>query len=127
MRYITLGNRKTIKQRASVRHVRLRKKIKGTAVRPRLAVYRSLNHVYAQLINDNLGVTIASASSLDVAIKKSPPTRSKTETSRLVGSLMAERAKKHGISNAVFDRGGNKYHGRVKALADSVREGGIVI
>lgn len=119
--------RKTIKQRATLRHVRLRKKIRGTSIRPRLAVYRSLNHVYAQLIDDDLGVTIASASSLDVDVKKDITRQSKTEISRLVGSLMAKRAKTNGISNVVFDRGGNRYHGRVKALADAVREGGLVI
>ena len=119
--------RKTIKQRATLRHVRLRKKIRGTSIRPRLAVYRSLNHVYAQLIDDDLGVTIASASSLDVDVKKDITRQSKTEISRLVGPLMAKRAKTNGISNVVFDRGGNRYHGRVKALADAVREGGLVI
>tara|TARA_B100001013_G_scaffold118610_1_gene68597 strand:+ start:2515 stop:2883 length:369 start_codon:yes stop_codon:yes gene_type:complete len=122
-----LVGRKTIKQRATLRHVRLRKKIRGTSIRPRLAVYRSLNHVYAQLIDDDLGVTIASASSLDVDVKKDITRQSKTEISRLVGTLMAKRAKTNGISNVVFDRGGNRYHGRVKALADAVREGGLVI
>ena len=122
-----MAGRKTIKQRATVRHVRLRNKIKGTSTRPRLAVYRSLNHVYAQLIDDDLGVTIASASSLDVDLKKDITKHSKTEISRLVGTLMAKRAKTNGISNVVFDRGGNRYHGRVKALADAVREGGLVI
>tara|TARA_B100001167_G_C16499088_1_gene180384 strand:- start:115 stop:483 length:369 start_codon:yes stop_codon:yes gene_type:complete len=122
-----LVGRKTIKQRATLRHVRLRKKIRGTSIRPRLAVYRSLNHVYAQLIDDDLGVTIASASSLDVDVKKDITRQNKTEISRLVGTLMAKRAKTNGISNVVFDRGGNRYHGRVKALADAVREGGLVI
>ncbi|MCH2312079.1 MAG: 50S ribosomal protein L18 [SAR202 cluster bacterium] len=122
-----MAGRKTIKQRASLRHVRLRKKIRGTAARPRLAVYRSLNHVYAQLIDDDRGVTIASASSVDGDLKKDISKQSKTEISKLVGSLMAKRAKTHGISNVVFDRGGNRYHGRVKALADAVREGGLVI
>ena len=116
-----MAGRKTIKQRATLRHVR------GTAARPRLAVYRSLNHVYAQLIDDDRGVTIASASSVDGDLKKDISKQSKTEISKLVGSLMAKRAKTHGISNVVFDRGGNRYHGRVKALADAVREGGLVI
>ena len=119
--------RKTIKQRATLRHVRLRKKIRGTSIRPRLAVYRSLNHVYAQLIDDDLGVTIASASSLDVDVKKDITRQSKTEISRLVGTLMAKRAKTNGISNVVFDRGGNRYHGRVKAFADAARKGGLVL
>jgi len=122
-----LAGRKTIKQRASVRHVRLKKKIKGTAAKPRLAVYRSLNHVYAQLIDDDLGITIASASSVEGDVKKDISSQNKTEISRLVGTLVAKRAKNHGISNLVFDRGGNKYHGRVKALADAVRQGGLVI
>ena len=122
-----MAGRKTIKQRASVRHVRLRKKIKGTAAKPRLAVYRSLNHVYAQLIDDDLGITIASASSVEGDVKKDISSQNKTEISRLVGTLVAKRAKNHGISNLVFDRGGNKYHGRVKALADAVRQGGLVI
>jgi|TARA_B110000263_G_C15216766_1_gene467916 large subunit ribosomal protein L18 len=122
-----LAGRKTIKQRASLRHVRLRKKIKGTAARPRLAVYRSLNHVYAQLIDDDLGVTIASASSVEGDVKKDVSSQNKTEISRLVGTLVAKRAINHGISKIVFDRGGNKYHGRVKALADAARQGGLVI
>ena len=122
-----MAGRKTIKQRASLRHVRLRKKIKGTAARPRLAVYRSLNHVYAQLIDDDLGVTIASASSVEGDVKKDVSSQNKTEISRLVGILVAKRAINHGISKIVFDRGGNKYHGRVKALADAARQGGLVI
>jgi large subunit ribosomal protein L18 len=105
----------------------LRKKIKGTAARPRLAVYRSLNHVYAQLIDDDLGVTIASASSVEGDVKKDVSSQNKTEISRLVGTLVAKRAINHGISKIVFDRGGNKYHGRVKALADAARQGGLVI
>ena len=119
-----MAGRKTIKQRATLRHVRLRKKIRGTAARPRLAVYRSLNHVYAQLIDDSLGHTMASASSLP--LKEDYKEATKTNTAAVVGKNIAEAAVKLGVSRIVFDRGGYKYHGRIKALAEAVREGGLV-
>ena len=100
---------------------RIRKKINGTAERPRLTVFRSTQHIYAQLIDDLAGHTLASASSLeDVALKGT-----NTEKSVAVGKKLAERAQAAGIDTAVFDRNGFRYHGRVKALADSAREGGI--
>ena len=117
---------RTNKARRVMRHVRVRRKIGGTAERPRLSVYRSLNHVYAQVIDDTQGVTIASASSLESAIRSQEDSKSKVDVAGLVGGLVSERAKERGISQVVFDRGGYKYHGRVKALADAAREGGLV-
>ncbi len=106
------------------RHRRVRKKVTGTSERPRLAVFRSLRHVYAQIIDDTQGVTLVSASSLDKEVA-SEKGGAKSDVSKTVGSLLAERAKSGGIKSVVFDRGGNRYHGRVKALADAVREGGL--
>ena len=100
------------------RHARVRNKIAGTAERPRLAVFRSLTHIYAQLIDDQGGKTIVAASDADGTGKKS-------ERAAAVGKLLAERAKAAGIENVVFDRGGYRYHGRVKALADAARKGGL--
>lgn len=119
--------KKTSKHRVRIRHARVRKRVSGTAERPRLAVYRSLQHVYAQLIDDVSGVTLAAASSLEGDVKTGSSGRNKTATSRAVGELVAKRAVEKGIKTAVFDRGGNKYHGRVKALAEAAREGGLVI
>jgi large subunit ribosomal protein L18 len=104
------------------RHVRVRKKISGTAERPRLAVYRSNRHIYAQLIDDVQATTLASASDRDV---KSGET--KTDAAKAVGELLAERAKQAGIEHAIFDRGGRLYHGRVAAVADGAREKGLQI
>ena len=101
---------------------RIRKKIKGTAERPRLSIFRSNTSIYCQLINDLEGNTVASASSKDSSIDQSV---SKSEQSRLVGKLIAEKAISKEITQVVFDRGGNLYHGRVKALADGAREGGL--
>lgn len=103
------------------RHARVRGKISGTAERPRLNVYRSNTNIYAQLIDDVAGVTLASATSLDKSIEGG----TKTEQSAKVGQLIAERAQKAGIEEVVFDRGGYLYHGRVKALADAARENGL--
>ncbi len=100
---------------------RIRKKISGTAERPRLSVFRSEKHIYAQLIDDLTGHTLASASSLEDSSLKG----SGTEKSTVVGKKLAERAKEAGVEEAVFDRNGFRYHGRVKALADGAREGGI--
>ena len=104
------------------RHRRVRKHVVGTTTRPRLAVYRSNRYIYAQVIDDNAGRTVAAASSQE------EPFRSKTlstDTAGEVGKLVAERAKEAGISSVVFDRGGFKYHGRIKALADAAREAGL--
>ncbi len=108
------------------RHMRVRKQIAGTSKRPRLNVYRSLSQIYAQVIDDTKGHTLASASTLDSELKKKVKGLKKTEQARLVGELVAKRAKEKGIRQVVFDRGGYKYHGRVKALADAARESGLV-
>ena len=107
------------------RHKRVRRKIAGTAERPRLNVFRSGKHIYAQLIDDNQGHTLVAASSIDAAIKEKKDTGNDQEAARMVGELIADRAKNKGIEEAVFDRGGYLYHGRVKALAEGVREKGI--
>ena len=105
------------------RHARVRNKVRGNAARPRLAVYRSLTHIYAQLIDDDAGKTLAAASSVDGATKGSKD--KKSERARAVGAALGERAKKAGIDEVVFDRGGYRYHGRVKALAEGVRATGV--
>lgn len=107
------------------RHLRVRKKVYGTAERPRLNVYRSEKHIYAQLINDDLGVTLAAASSLDKELKGKLNCGSNKEAARVVGELVAKRALEKGISKVVFDRGGYIYHGRVKELAEAAREAGL--
>lgn len=107
------------------RHVRVRRTVKGTPDRPRMAVYRSLEHIYVQVIDDVAGHTLASASTLDKDVKKAAKGMRKTDEAKVVGQMIAERAKQAGITRVVFDRGGNRYHGRVKALADSAREAGL--
>jgi large subunit ribosomal protein L18 len=103
-------------------HARIRKKVAGTTERPRLAVHYSNQHVYAQLIDDTAGRTLASASTLDKSIEKAA---SNIESAAKVGALVAERAKAANISAVVFDRGGHLYHGKIKALADAAREAGL--
>ena len=105
------------------RHSRVREKVKGSADRPRLAVYRSLNQIYAQLIDDTAGRTLLAASSLEAKDAK----EKKSERAKAVGAALGERAKKAGIGEVVFDRGGYRYHGRVKALADGVRAAGVKV
>lgn len=105
------------------RQLRIRKRVVGSAVRPRLNVFRSSKHIYAQLIDDVTGVTIASASSLDK--EANVATGSNVEAAQAVGSLIAKRAQEKGLTEIVFDRGGYLYHGRVKALADAAREAGL--
>lgn len=107
------------------RHRRLRVKVQGTQERPRLNVYRSLEHIYAQVIDDTVGHTLVAASTLDTEVKKAIDGKSKSDAAKIVGQIVARRAKAAGISKVVFDRGGNRYHGRVKALADGAREGGL--
>ena len=107
------------------RHVRVREKIKGTSSIPRLCVYRSPNHIYAQVIDDTRGHTLAAASTLDAEIKGELEGKKKSDKSVLVGTLIAKRAKDKGIEKVAFDRGGFKYHGRIKALADAAREEGL--
>ncbi len=108
------------------RHRRVRAKVSGTAERPRLNVALSLKHIYAQLIDDTRGHTLAAASTLDKSLRDALKTGGNVEAARAVGKLIAERAQAAGITTVVFDRGGYKYHGRVKALADSAREGGLI-
>lgn len=103
-------------------HYRIKKKVKGTAARPRMSIFRSNRDIYVQLIDDVKGVTLASASSRETSVTK---TINKTEQAMQVGKIIAERAKNEGIETVVFDRGGYLYHGRVKALADGAREGGL--
>jgi large subunit ribosomal protein L18 len=103
-------------------HARIRKKVAGTAARPRLAVHYSNQHVYAQVIDDTVGRTVAAASTLDKSIEKAA---SNVESAAKVGALVAERAKAANVSAVVFDRGGHLYHGKIKALADAAREAGL--
>jgi len=117
---------KNAKRLRKVRHIRLRNKIVGTSDRPRLAVFRSLKHIYAQVIDDTTGHTLAAASSADAAKETGGPISPKINASTAVGKLIAERAKSEGITQVVFDRGGCKYHGRVKALAEATREAGLI-
>ena len=107
------------------RHVRVRKKVTGSAARPRLAVNRSARHIFAQLIDDGAGRTLASASTLDASVRDA--TGDKKARAHQVGQLLASRAKEAGITAVVFDRGGYAYHGRVAALADGAREGGLTL
>ena len=107
------------------RHIRLRKKVVGTQKRLRLSVYRSLNHIYAQIIDDMKGGTLVSASSLDSPVKELKQHKGNIATAKEVGGLLARRAQEKGIKKIVFDRGGYLYHGRVKALADAAREAGL--
>ncbi len=107
------------------RHERIRRTIHGTAERPRLNVFRSLQHIYAQVIDDDRGHTLVSASSLDPALRGQLDGLNKSQQAAQVGRLVAQRAVAQGLKQVVFDRGGYPYHGRVKALADGAREGGL--
>jgi large subunit ribosomal protein L18 len=107
------------------RHVHVRQRVHGTPARPRLNVFRSLAEIYAQVIDDEAGTTITSASSIDAELKEKLTSLNKTEQAKLVGLKVAERAKTKGITQVVFDRGGFRYIGRVKSLADGAREGGL--
>jgi len=120
-----MGRIKTSQQARQRRHLRVRKKVFGTAARPRLAVFRSAQHIYAQVIDDEAGRTLAAASTLEPAIRSVQASHSKTSQAQLVGSAVAERAKAAGIGTVVFDRGGFLYHGRIKTLADAARAGGL--
>jgi len=107
------------------RHTRVRAKVKGTNTRPRLCVFRSLNHIYAQVVDDIRGQTLTYASTLDPEIKEEKAGKKKADAAGLVGSLVAKRTLSQGINQVIFDRGGYKYHGRVKALAEAARRGGL--
>ncbi len=120
-------DKNTVRQR---RHARVRKTITGTAEAPRLNVYRSLNHIYAQVIDDRAGdakggITLAAASTMEKAVKEKIVGLSKTDAAKVVGAVVAERAKEKGVEAVVFDRGGYLYTGRVKAVADGAREAGL--
>jgi len=120
---IKLGSGNKVAVGRKRRHIRVRKKVSGTPGRPRLVVTRSARHVVAQIVDDTKGHTLASASTMEVDLRGAVD--DKTAKARKVGQLVAERAKQAGVESVVFDRGGNKYHGRVAALADGAREGGL--
>jgi large subunit ribosomal protein L18 len=120
---IKLGSGNKVAVGRKRRHIRVRKKVSGTSMRPRLVVTRSARHVVAQIVDDTKGHTLASASTMEVDLRGASD--DKTAKARKVGQLVAERAKQAGVDTVVFDRGGNKYHGRVAALADGAREGGL--
>lgn len=120
---ITKLNRNTARQK---RHLRIRKKLSGTKSRPRLCVFRSNLHIYAQIIDDTAGHTIVAASTMEGAISKGLKNTSNIEAAKAVGTAVAEKAKGVGITEVVFDRGGYLYHGKVKALADAARESGLI-
>ena len=107
------------------RHLRIRKGLNGTPERPRLSVFRSLNHIYAQVVDDASGTTLATASSRDPEVREQLKDAKKADAGKLVGKLVAQRAQAKGITQVVFDRSGYDYHGRVMALADGAREGGL--
>jgi len=107
------------------RHIRVRKTVSGSPARPRLAVFRSLKHVYAQIIDDTAGHTLVSATDLESDLRAATKDKKKSDVARLVGEELAKKAKDKGITTVVLDRGGFKYHGRVKALAEGARKGGL--
>ena len=122
----TISGRKRAEGRRTARlrrHTRVRKSITGVASRPRLAVFRSARHIYAQVVDDTSGRTLAAASTLDESLRSA--TGKKSEKAKQVGALIAERAKAAGVTKVAFDRGGYAYHGRIAALADAAREGGL--
>ncbi|MBK8020315.1 MAG: 50S ribosomal protein L18 [Chloroflexi bacterium] len=123
-----MATTKQLKQKRALRdrrRVRIRARVDGTPVRPRLSVFRSLDNIYAQVIDDEAGLTLVSASTIDKDLAPQMSGKSKTEAAKLVGQALAQRAKEAGISAVVFDRGGYKYHGRVAALAEGAREAGL--
>lgn len=107
------------------RHAHIRRRVHGTPERPRLNVFRSLNHIYAQVIDDSAGMTLAAASTIDKEVRERLDGLKKTEQASIVGQVVAERALAKGVNKVVFDRGGYKYHGRVKALAEAARKAGL--
>jgi large subunit ribosomal protein L18 len=107
------------------RHLRVRKRVHGTGEKPRLCVYRSLSHIYAQVIDDERGHTIAAAADVEAGARGDAKGKGKSDVAKLVGELIGERAKAQGITTVVFDRGGYQFHGRVKALATAAREAGL--
>ena len=117
---------KTARDGRLARHERVRKRVRGTTGRPRLAVFRSATHIYAQVIDDDQGRTLAHASSLERDLRAAKPGKSKRQVAELVGAAVAQRATVAGATKVVFDRGGYRYHGRVQALAEAARKGGLV-
>ncbi len=107
------------------RHARVRKQVQGTPERPRLCVFRSLKHIYAQIIDDTQHHTLVSASTLDTEVQTTAEGKEKIDQAAVVGDVLAQRARAAGVEQVVFDRGGYRYHGRVKSLADAAREGGL--
>ncbi|GAA1051147.1 50S ribosomal protein L18 [Arthrobacter russicus] len=125
---LTINKNRKGKSRSAARgrrHLRVRKRIVGTETRPRLVVNRSARHIFVQVVDDSKGVTVASASTLEADLRAFDG--DKTAKAKRVGELVADRAKKAGIESVVFDRGGNKYHGRIAAVADGAREGGLAL
>src|SRR5262245_57368444 len=120
-----MNRRKTPRAARTRRHIRVRKRVSGTGQKPRLAVFRSLTHIYAQVIDDVKRVTIASASDVEASVKGDAAGKKKSDVATLVGTLVAARAKEKGVAAVVFDRGGYPFHGRVKALAEAAREAGL--
>ena len=118
-------SRKDSKTIRMIRHRRVRRKVVSAASRPRLCVFRSLNHIYAQLIDDSAARTLVSMSTLDSQVRSQTDTTGKSRKAEIVGTLLAEEALNRGIKEVVFDRGGYKYHGRVKALAEAARKAGL--
>ncbi len=106
-------------------HLRIRKRVQGRPQAPRISVYKSLNHIYAQIVDDSRGQTLVSASTLDKQVRETVKSGGNVAAAKIVGKVLAERAKTAGIKRVVFDRGGYAYHGRVKALADAAREAGL--
>jgi len=117
--------KKTSREKRLIRHKRIRRKVMGTPERPRLSIYRSVHHIYAQIIDDTTGHTLVSASTQDPALKGELKGTSNKDAASAVGRLVAQRALEKGIERVVFDRGGFLYHGRVTALADAAREAGL--
>ena len=118
-----MGTKKTSRAARQRRHVRVRKSVTGSEARPRLAVFRSLTHIYAQVIDDAQGRTVAAASDMEKDLRGGKG--NKTESAKAVGTAVAKKAIDAGVTQVVFDRGGNRFHGRVKALADAAREAGL--
>jgi large subunit ribosomal protein L18 len=122
---VVIMNGRDSKAIKKIRHRRVRQKVTGTVSRPRLCVFRSLNHIRAQLIDDSMGQTLVSMSTLDSQVRSRIDGMGKSKKAELVGTLLAEEALSKGIKQVVFDRGGYKYHGRVKALAEAARKAGL--
>lgn len=120
-----MGSKDTAAAARKRRHQRVRKTVNGTAAKPRLCVFRSLSHIYAQVIDDEAGATLVAASDLESDVAKSLNGKSKTAVAALVGQSIGKRARDKGIEQVVFDRGGYKFHGRVKALAEAARKAGL--